>query len=673
MNFSCKKEEEGWDTELLIPLVNSNLSVKNLVDDSLVYKKTDNSIGLVYTYYFDKIRIGDWIKIPDTTIVRTFTLETIKIGKREIYQDITLGMIARQSGGPIGQIILQSHGSMLPIPPIANTALGTTEIDATSLFETIEVQDGVLITTITNGLPIDLTDVILSLKNKSSGTLILLDTIQVIKSHKTYMDSVSLDGKSFEGLLTAEVLNISSPGTTTPVKIDTNNAINVKMMIDIKSVSSAKAIFPSQNLVDLNTDVEYDLNGLELTYMEIKSGKFKIIVASTLQDSSYITYSIPGAKHFGITPLYFETTLPPAKDGDTVYVERTFDVDDFWYDLRGKDGTKTNAFTNIMQMRIDSTGKMVDLSLDDSIYLFYSLYDVIPGYLRGFIGQDSFSYSGSLSDISIFKNLKGGGFDLKDVNLNFFVQNGFGAEADIKVNKIEAKNNKLKTTIELNSSVLNSPFKIDKAKDNPLTATYSKLNLNGSNSNAPALINMMPDEFAYDVAIRLNPNGNNGQYSDFLYDYSTIGAGLEIELPLDLTLSKLYLEDTLDVDFSNTTVFDQINRAKLKVLVENNFPIQTEMQVYMLDQFKEVIDSFFLKPVVINEGEVGVNGKVLSKKTTELSVDFSKHQIDMLKSSNYFIIKAIMDTNPQSGYLKIYSDYQINLKIVADLGYTSKL
>ncbi len=671
---SCRVEDDPeWDTELLIPLVNSHLDLKNMAGDSLIIRNSDSSLSLVYNFPFQQIKFDELLQIPDTTIEISVTLKTIKIGTRKVEQQVTLGQIARQNGS-MGQIILNAHGSYLPIPPIPDSYGGESKIDATNYFETVEVKTGSLTAHIHNGLPIELQNVIVSLKNEKSGTQLLIDTIQSLKSKADYDRKYSLNGKTFEGTLVAEIINISSPGTgILPVKIDTNAAIVFGITIQVDEVQSATAIFPAQNLVDQQEDVEYNLRGPELKFMRIKSGKFKIIVASTLQDTTYIHYEIPGAKYMGIDPLVYDAILPPARPGDTVYIERTWDVNDYWYDLTGLNGDKVNSFFNSLVMRIDSTGRMVRLSLNDSVYIFYTLYDVIPDYVTGYLGQDTFTAKDENSPIDIFNNITSGSFDLSAIDLGFYVENGVGADGEISLGNIRALNTKTNKEVLFSSPVLNNVITIDRASDNPFKTFYKSFKMDETNSNAIDLIELMPDKLSYDVDVHLNPNGNALNYGDFIYSKSNIEAGLEFELPLVLSANRLNLVDTTEFDMSVLGDPEKVNSAEIRIMAENDYPFKTELQIVLLDDQYNILDSLFETDVIIEAGIAGAKGKVLLPTSTNRTLILDKQRINRISGAKYALIRVRLTTLPPAAHVKIYSSYGIKLRISGLIDYKTSL
>ncbi|NNM94426.1 MAG: hypothetical protein HKL88_03060 [Bacteroidia bacterium] len=65
--FGCRKNA-SWNTQLMVPLVNTSMSIGNLVTDSLVHKNPDSSVTLVYNGSLYNLNTDTLIKIPDTTI-----------------------------------------------------------------------------------------------------------------------------------------------------------------------------------------------------------------------------------------------------------------------------------------------------------------------------------------------------------------------------------------------------------------------------------------------------------------------------------------------------------------------------------------------------------------------------------------------------------------------------
>lgn len=66
--MGCKRENKGWDIDGLIPLVNSNLNLQNLFEDSIIQPDQNKLLRIVYREDFLNFRLDDDFVIPDTTI-----------------------------------------------------------------------------------------------------------------------------------------------------------------------------------------------------------------------------------------------------------------------------------------------------------------------------------------------------------------------------------------------------------------------------------------------------------------------------------------------------------------------------------------------------------------------------------------------------------------------------
>src|SRR5271165_7041429 len=65
----CKRNpnQERWDTNILAPLVNSTLTLKNLINDTLLKTNADSTINLVYQSSLYSFTLDSLFVIPDTT------------------------------------------------------------------------------------------------------------------------------------------------------------------------------------------------------------------------------------------------------------------------------------------------------------------------------------------------------------------------------------------------------------------------------------------------------------------------------------------------------------------------------------------------------------------------------------------------------------------------------
>jgi len=76
VSFSCKKnfDTPSWDVDALAPLVNTTLSLNDLLTDSVLETNPDGSLYMTYQSDLLDIDVDSIFKIPDTTIVEEYVV-----------------------------------------------------------------------------------------------------------------------------------------------------------------------------------------------------------------------------------------------------------------------------------------------------------------------------------------------------------------------------------------------------------------------------------------------------------------------------------------------------------------------------------------------------------------------------------------------------------------------
>ena len=221
--------------------------------------------------------------------------------------------------------------------------------------------------------------------------------------------------------------------------------------------------------------------------------------------------------------------------------------------------------------------------------------------------------------------------------------------------------------IVLNSDMLSSPISIGSATENPnsnpeVTSSTSAIVFNEVNSNIDELIENKPHTLDVDFELLLNANDN--QDDGFLFKNYGIKSELQIEIPLSFSGSNIYLKDTINVSFS----IDNIEQASFTLLAQNSYPIDAEIKMYLLDQNNMVLESLLSKQIV-QASEVDANGKTISSKSSELTFAFNNIS-ESLSLSKKIAFEVTLNTQPSNQFVTIYSNYTMDLKLVANFNYT---
>jgi len=669
---SCRRDDEqaSWEVGILAPLVRTSLGMGDLLTDTLLQSNPDSSLKLVYQSHLYNLSLDTLVTLTDTSIIKSYTLDSISLYDQSIVYPVTLGQIC-QGAGIIGAVIISQNGNTIAIPAIASISSAPYPIDADTLFQTMTLQTGFLDISIYNGLPIDITNLQLEIRNNSNSALVANANFPLISAGATEVQTISLAGITIEGSLTGQIISMASPGSNgTPVLIDTSNALLTTMTVYDLHPSSATAIFPSQNLVDKEKTVPFKFKTVELVEAHVKSGQAVIDLYSTLQDSVRFVYKLPSAS-IGGTQFEIQTTLPPAPPGGVSVFSHAYDFAGYDLDLTGPNHDTVNTIYNRIQARVDSTGQMTTLSVTDSIYSSMKFEGIIPDYARGYLGQDTFTAGPSQEMIDIFNRIVDGTLQVEDVKLDVEIHNGIGAEAQIDINQITSVNTRTGISVPLTGSALASPLFITRATDNfgnlPVAETTTQLMLNNSNSNAGAFIENLPNRIDYALTLRTNPGGNTANYNDFIYADHLMAVDLNLEMPLSLIANNLTLCDTSEINLG-TTDLSKIVDGYLHLNADNGFPFNTHLQLYTINSAGAVTDSL-LGYNLIQAAPVGANGKVYEKKRTQLVIPVNGNRIETLQQAVKLRIISSFDTAPASTLLKIYSDYTIDFLITGDFNY----
>lgn len=676
--MACKRQIErpNWDVDVLAPLIKSTISIRSLVADSTYKLDTDSSVILVFKQPLDSFSLKGLDTFSIEPFYNKMKLSSLKLTTDTITQLITLGQIARQLLASsdqemrlVGFGILLNQGKQVNIPDFENIVAAAVPFDVTQWFKYAIVKSGLMNVTITNKLPITVANIQFDLSNKTlEPKLVLSKTFSNILPNTSRSETVPLDNKKIEGNLEVGIVDLDLKGGN-GILIDTNAALKIQVAISDILLEEADAIFPAQNVVVDTVEVPITMSpGIEAKEAILERGIVRIKVLSTIQDSLFYTYKIPNA----ITPqgqmFYLTGKVPPSKGGVVTAYEYIADFSGFKLDLTGAPGSNgVNAFYSDFTAGIRYTGKPVFLSLvKDSLEITITMENLKPSYLRGYIKQDTILES--VSTIDLFQNIRADALDFKKISLNLDVKNTFGVTIGITPHYLKSSNNKGQTASLIDDRLIMVERGISAASDKPLRPSYLKL----QTSNAAPLLNIIPQSIAYRMRITTGQSvfeGGPKFYNDFVYNTSAIVPILTIEAPLNFSAKKIILQDTvpLSADFKN-----QVRSGKFTLLLKNGFPLKILLNLKFVDQLGK-LNEVLLSPQPILEGIISpATMKVVSKTDTKIIYNLTEENMKRINSSNSLIIEAQFDTEPQNTQVKIYNDYNLEVKIIGDLKYNIK-
>ena len=682
---NCKKDRSSnWDTELLVPIASSSLSIENIVKDTtLVKKQSDNSLLLTYNKQIYEFSLAKQIiNIPDTFIGTTFRLDSLRLPNQLIFYKTTLGQMANQlkaspdaTSQAFGNFIINSHQQYRIIPPINGLSAPPTVFDASLMFDNAKLKTGSIDMIVRNFYPIPISSATIEVKDLKTNTVVLTEYIPYVGAKDSIFKTIDISGKSMSNSLSFELKDLNSPGSNgQQVYIDTTDYLEAYLRMYDLRIEEATAVFPTQDVVALTEEITQKMGDRRLTYIDCRTGKLKIYVTSTVQEQLYLEYTLEGAFDKYGKPLKEFTTVPPAPPGGSSTIDKEFDISGYSIDLSGKNGDKFNTYTQTIKARIDSSGELRTLSLKDSLIIRYDLKNIAPNYIKGYAGRDTIIANDS-TEFDFFSSLfKSGTIQLKDVDLKLTLDNGMGIDGEVKINNLSAYSpiNGSKT---LTGSALAAPFNVGRATDFPFKSTVSTFSINSGNSNITDVIGILPKRLHYNMEVKTNPQGNTGFYRDFAYLESALKVNLNASIPLSFIANNLTLLDTIDFDLSNTNLkVNGITDGVINIITQNKYPIEASVKIVVTDENYVVVDTLITN-MHVSAAPTDGNCKATQAQRNKTSVEVNQARLDNIKRGKKAIILATFNT-PQNNAacngqpLQIYSDYKLDVTFTARFNYS---
>ncbi len=672
--FSSCGKKVSWNTGIALPLAQGELLLSDIVPDSVRQTNADGSVFLVLSDELFSVQLArDYFKVPDTVLRENVSLDSLRIPNRTMYYPITLGAIARSDNSGTGALIIALNGMTAAIPPFNNLNSTDLPVDATELFKTADVRTGWMDLQIKNGLPVPITNLDFSMKNASDGVVIVSDQVSRIDPGESILRSYDLSGKQLEGQILVDINNISSPGSNNvPVPIDTSDALELTMTVRDMELNAAEAVFPAQNLVNVAKEIIYDMKGPEFTFMTIRSGRLVITAFNTINDSLYINYRIPHASDSNGIVLDELAVVAPGTAGQASNIDVDIPLDGYRIDLRGLRKNRVNTFYNELAVRIDSTGKLIYISLLDSVSILYGLKDIVPQYVEGYLGQTHIAYQSDNRELSIFKYFDGGTVDLEDVDLKFRFENEVGADSRILIHRIRTRSPSGES-LDLQAPFVGVPQDIQRAFKNPFRKGETVFALNDQNSNVKEMIESLPRYLDMDIEVDINPDGNRLLYQDFASYNSTFKVYADLEMPLSGVAGNLQLSGELNFTFPSDEEIANVESVQIKSRIGNGFPLSARVQAYVY-RGGVLIDSLFAKRQQIDAAAIDEQScRADHKKITELVSEIGMEQFDHLRTADELIFRSWLNTTDLpancGSHVRIYDSYSIDVKMGLTINY----
>jgi hypothetical protein len=668
--LSCRRDKDvlQWDVDAFGPILQTDLDITDLVPDSNLTVDNNGLLTLVLRQKLYSFSLKDIMEPFDYILRESFRLDSLQLGNQNIELAVSLGYIA-QNGGLAGALIIAANGNSIVIPPLPSMAGTSFPVDAGQYFQSLTLLEGTFEITFDNGLPIDITDLIYEIRNNITSGIIIRDTIPYLPAGSSVTRSKNIDGVTIDSDLTATLVSIESPGSNgQSVLIDTSDALNITISLKDLKPSEATAIWPAQNLINDTPNVYLSsANGMELTFCTVRSGEIFFEVWSTVEDTIYLNFEIPEAKYNGIPYKYLKTIQPAPPNGSS-YDNFVESFQGYAMDLTGKNKDTTSTFYDIIIARIDSTGQLIHLSLEDSLVFQAGISQMVMNYARGYLGDTVTQIGPEYTALTDLQRIQGGTLDLTAGTISLRVHNQVGAEAILNIQSIKAYNSKNGTVEEITwngSSTLNITRAVE-LSPGVIQPTSTQISFDQNNSNIIDVLENLPTDLSFEGVVSLNPNGP-ASVPDFIYYEYGMDAYLDMEFPLHFGAANILLRDTSSFNWTDIDPNNRVIGGILDVLFTNTFPIYLLAEVHLLDENGALID-VLVPEHLIQSGEVIPATGDTEAVQTRVKITVDNVLLEKLRRTHSMAFSSKYSTYGQVPQM-IFTHQKTNIKLIGDFRY----
>ena len=659
---SCLKDEYEFDElsvtlspEIAAPLITATIQARDilsLVDSNMLRENSDNLFEFIFNDTIYSIGLDKFIDIPDTVVNYDFNLSPIVIDDiTPKLTSIRLDTVAKRMGGAFYITIQDAEGDSAKFPEFPIQNAGNTALSLTGApFSSAKFSEGILKLELTNGWPTEITAIEIAFNRVSDG--VAIDTLKYasIMPGETLSDSVFLEGKTIESEMQAEFISLAIPRTDNKVAIRGSDSLGIVISGYNMVIVGGTAILLDQEVLNDTILVDFDLGlGEELETLVLKTGDLDFGLTYQINEAAKLYVELPYATKDGEV---FSDSISVA--AGPIVVSKSFDLSGYTIDLT-KGGQVYNSIETRVKAQVVSSGLIVPFDTSNTVKANVSMKNIKPLYIDGYFGSQTLTMDldtndFDIGDVDILKKMN---FADPEVTLSFC--NTFGLPIEIsRLDLIMQKN--------LDQEVLTGvdiPFTIAGGDINaPGTAVTSYLVIDGASTNIEDGINLWPNKVIAGFTGDVNPSRKEMNYAT---DTSELKVTFGLNVPFYFTLSDYEIRDTVELDSS---IFEHVLSATIRSNVENEFPLEGKVGIYVVDENFVVLDSLTNGlEILIEAATVDANGETVNvaKKQTDLVA--SEDAVFNLRNAARLIIVTRLGSGNNGNAVKIYSNYSMNIKL----------
>ncbi len=380
----------------------------------------------------------------------------------------------------------------------------------------------------------------------------------------------------------------------------------------------------NSNRVPISSSIPIDLI---IEEAQIIGGAFLLTfeIDAPPSESTTVTFTIPEITKDGV-PLEIQTNT---------LTTTTPLVDLTGYIIRPIDNQLTINYEALNQTGVPQELRNITMSSTPQVQV-----------LKGFVGKQIQTIPPDIIPIDLYDDrFLNGTLIFAEPRISALIENAFGVPVRSQVDLLNA----YRTDGEVIPIQFDAIDQIDIDFPSVMEigeTRFTELYLDHTNSNISEVFNGGVTAIEYGLSAIINPE-NDSTLTSFLTDTSFFTVEVLVEIPMVVSSNNFIANETYDFAFND---IGDIQEGEVKLVVENELPLEAGLQLYFLNENDLVVDSLFQDiPTLIKGAPIDEMGNANGMAETITYIPVTASQVQRIQQAQQLQVKAFFKT---SGSLK---------------------
>lgn len=648
--------------------------------DSNIVRNMDGSFKYVLKQDISEVKFDTLVDIPTVNLTYSSKMPKFILADITTSTSTSLDQMLEKGNSTVRDSLRAHNGENYPFPAFSLPE-GTADDQLITFgdIKYVTLDAGTATFTLTNGLPVPILPYTIKLINQIDNS-VFIDITKNINPGETITEIVDLKDRTINQILIVRIAAEMPGSGGTPVPIDTGAKVRMDVAFSGLEARSGLAKIPNSDINKLKVDQKFNIdieNGIILNQITFLSGDLKIKENSYLKVPLNLKLTLPSITNAG-NPLSLDLNIPKANGSTPGVDEKTVDLIPYTFTL------DLDSISNIFKVvPVTITGDFVPdaegyVEFDvpsDSLVAIITMENIKFNKVTGFFGNKIENIENITPVLDSTSELIGtirkvfgesGYIALDSVFMKIVLENSLGVSggADLDFTSYNALNNN--TVNVKDSKTLVSANDLGNAPETVISTFIL------DPKSMAQLVSNIPKTIVSKIKIEINKDVPADRNANFIYSTSKIKGVFEIEVPLSLVANDLAYGDTVEtsVGYPLDKIIEYFTSGNLKLTINNTFPFKLDIGLAFLDSTYTKLQDLVLVPNTIDAG-VSTTNKVTIPTKSVINIPVSLDLLKNLQKTKFIFFKATINSGSKISGMKLYSDYFVDFKIIADLKFST--